>query len=541
MKNKIVKWIGAACIAMMALCIGAIPVHAEEIQQLHIEGYDLAENRMRIYLNGNENILSDKDNLEIILGDTAYQAETVTSFEDTNEGISYLVLVDVSGSVTKSDIANAREILTELVDAKADADNMSIVEIRNEIVKTDFVSDKELLLEQIQAIERTGEDTNLYLAVREALKILNEEFSCHNKKCLIIISDGMDDQKNGILFEDVRDAIKATNIPICTLAMPWGGSKEDEPDKVMKSFTENAAGGIHVRYRDTEFDNLLIAQCFSEFAHSGVVAEISLEGFEPNGSMVTLSVDITGGIEPIQGDSCQIPSHAISSVITVESKENMQEEAIIEESVPEENVDGTSDDTESKASKWYYIFLLIFGIAVVVTVVIVCSKKKQADAGAELEKEEAVDISAQAVAAGNSDDNNVLKDGNAYNPEGETPTIDGQLECTVDGEKGCVEYYKPNCITLTEIGPAATRVLTVEYKQWITIGRKKSADLVIADDNQVSGLHCKLWMEGQQMYIEDLDSTNGTFLNGIPVTVKQHVKPEDTLHIGAFEYRISWE
>lgn len=535
MKNKIIKWIGAACIAVMALNFGTATVHAGEMQQLHIEGYNFAKNRMSIYLNSGEGVLGDKDNLEIILGDAVYTVDTLTSFADTEEGVSYMVLVDVSGSATNNDIANTREVLTDLAEMKSDEDNMSIVEIRNEIVKTDFVSDKQTLLEQIQAIERTGEDTNLYLAVREALKILNEEPSCHNKKCLVIISDGMDDQKNGILFEDVRDTIKENNIPICTLAMPWGGSKAEEPDKVMKSFTENAAGGIHVRYQDTELDNNSIAEVFSEFAHSGVVAEISLEGFEANGSMVTLSVDLLNETVPVEGDSCQIPSYVISSVVVLETPVDLPEETTLEEESTE-----NSEDKDPEEAGWIYIIILLVGMAVVAAVGILCINKKKSDAGSKADNssEESSPEDDKEITANPSENEPITATGvaspeNVFDSGNETPTQ--------DGIKAYQEGNLPRYITLTEIGPAATRVLNTKYKKSLLIGRKKSADLVIDDDNQVSGMHCKLSIEEEQMYIEDLGSTNGTFLNGIPVTAKHHVMQEDTLHIGAYEYRISWE
>ena len=517
MKSKFIKWIGTICVAMMMFSYGGNQVQAADIKQLHIEEYELSENKMRIYMNVDDSVLVGKDNLEIVLGDTTYEAETVTSFSDTKEGVSYLVLVDVSGSVTPNDIVNVREILTELVGMKNDVDNMSIVEIRNEITKTDFVSDKETLLEEIKEIERTSEDTNLYLAIREVLKILNEETACHNKKCLIVISDGKDDQKNGILFEDVRDAIKEEKIPICTLAMPWGGSKAEEPDKVMKSFTENAAGGIYIRYQDGEFDNAGIAKRFSEFAHGGMVAEISLEGFEPNGSMVTLSVDSSDDNNLIKGDSYEIPSYAISSVIVKEEPADVAEETVME-----------IENEESSVTqyKWIYPVVILVGIVAVALVVIVCVKKKgkkeesTLDSGSK-EKEESAASSEKM-----------------FDYEVATPTKDGEEELVaMQNEEEVEKCY----ITLTEIGPMATRVLHAEFTDSLVIGRRKSSGLAITDDNQVSGTHCKLWMDAGVMYVVDLDSTNGTILNGVPVTVRQQVRQEDIIMIGAFEYRISWK
>ena len=514
MKKKFLKWIATMCVAMLVFTIGGNQTQAADIKQLHIEEYELTENQMRIYMNVDEDVLVEKNNLEIVLGDTTYDAEKLTSFSDTKEGVSYLVLVDVSGSVTKNDIVNVRDILTELVELKTDADNMSIVEIRNEIVKTDFVSDKAALLEEIKSIERTSEDTNLYLAIREALKILNEESACHNKKCLIVISDGKDDQKNGILFEDVRDAIKEEKIPICTLAMPWGGSKAEEPDKVMKSFTENAAGGIHIRYQDAGLDNAGIAKSFSEFAHGGMVAEISLEGFEPNGSMVTLSVDSSDETDLIKGDTYEIPSYAISSVIVKEEPVDVTPDTEIEED------DEQVVEKEQGQSKWIYPAILLGIIAIAVIVVIVCVKKKGKGKKEESTSDEGTKEKEETESSSDK----------MYDPEVATPTKDSE-------EKIVMKHY----ITLTEIGPMATRVLNAEFEDFLIIGRRKSAGLVIADDNQVSGLHCKLWMDAGVMYVEDLGSTNGTILNGVPVTVRQPVRQEDTLNIGAFEYRISWE
>ena len=49
-------------------------------------------------------------------------------------------------------------------------------------------------------------------------------------------------------------------------------------------------------------------------------------------------------------------------------------------------------------------------------------------------------------------------------------------------------------------------------KPGITVGRKPDNDIVI-DNPAISGHHCRLTLEGGTYFIEDLESTNGTFVN----------------------------
>lgn len=64
----------------------------------------------------------------------------------------------------------------------------------------------------------------------------------------------------------------------------------------------------------------------------------------------------------------------------------------------------------------------------------------------------------------------------------------------------------------------------------LTIGRKPENDLVI-DNPAVSGHHARIVKEGSAFFIEDLNSTNGTFLNDAKVQ-KQKLKNTDRVSVG---------
>lgn len=64
-------------------------------------------------------------------------------------------------------------------------------------------------------------------------------------------------------------------------------------------------------------------------------------------------------------------------------------------------------------------------------------------------------------------------------------------------------------------------------KPSFTLGRKPDNDIVL-DNQAVSGHHCKFYESGGTWYVEDLNSTNGTFVNGKKV-LKAGLKHGDSI------------
>jgi pSer/pThr/pTyr-binding forkhead associated (FHA) protein len=72
-------------------------------------------------------------------------------------------------------------------------------------------------------------------------------------------------------------------------------------------------------------------------------------------------------------------------------------------------------------------------------------------------------------------------------------------------------------------------------KDKTTLGRRPYNDIVI-DNLAVSGEHAVLQMNGSEVQLEDLNSTNGTYLNGKAIK-KQQLQNGDSIEIGKYKIK----
>lgn len=81
------------------------------------------------------------------------------------------------------------------------------------------------------------------------------------------------------------------------------------------------------------------------------------------------------------------------------------------------------------------------------------------------------------------------------------------------------------------VEPAGQRGQTYELGEELTMGRAGGCQVTI-DDTYVSQLHARLFRREGQYYVEDLGSTNGTYLNKRKVTAPIAIRKGDRLQVG---------
>lgn len=90
---------------------------------------------------------------------------------------------------------------------------------------------------------------------------------------------------------------------------------------------------------------------------------------------------------------------------------------------------------------------------------------------------------------------------------------------------------------LVTAGPLAGSRMNLDNQRDITIGRADDSAFVLNDD-YASSHHARLLHRDNEWYLEDLDSRNGTFLNGQRVDQPEKLQPGMEIRIGRTTLRL---
>ena len=92
--------------------------------------------------------------------------------------------------------------------------------------------------------------------------------------------------------------------------------------------------------------------------------------------------------------------------------------------------------------------------------------------------------------------------------------------------------------TLTvEKGPKELLGVSLAVRGPVIVGRSPGADIVIGA-SYVSGRHARFELMGQNLFVEDLVSTNGTAVNGTPISQPCALRNNDVVTIGDVSIKV---
>ena len=430
-----------------------------------------------------------------------------------NPGIHTIVLLDNTLSITEQNQAKAREILSAYVQGKAETEQVTIATFGEDIkYLAERETDADKLIAAMNSVVYENQDSFLSdILYDEIIKLEND----NEYTRFIVVADGVDNKAIGYTKEELQELLKKKNYPVYALGCVFkNNTAELENFFAIARMTK----GNYFLLDDSE-DASEVALGLAEQI-SRVTLEIPDGCRDGSEKGILLSIETGDGVTELTAVASmpfQIKEEPEPVVVEPEPEPEpvaeepepvvaAEPEPVPEEPEPEEEAPGIDPVTVVAA------IVIVCAIVLLVLQKIMKNSKTKEKAPDKKKKKEVV-----AAAAVQSDEPTVMLQ---------------EEEHTMFLPQNDAGY-----IVVLKDKNEPDKIFRYPLMDRVVIGRKNEPDvnIVLNYDSSVSGRHCEITISGDHFYVEDLHSSNKTYLNGEIVEGRMEFQPGSNLRIGRLE------
>lgn len=459
------------------------------------------ETEIALYLRGVEGDISD---VSVQVGTAVCDSMSESRLSETGQPVKTLFMLDNSLSIQKADRKRIAEILQNIISNQMENEEMAIATFSEGVAYlADYTADTAKLLDTVAGISYQSSHTYLTDVLYDLLSteyVPKKEDVFHR---IIVISDGMDNKSIGYTKDEFYALLKECPVPIYTIGAQT--KKKDNNEQLENMFAISRMTGADSFLLGDIEDLQDISQAFNEDRNI-VKLTVRPSGELLDGSKKTLKLTFASG-ESLSTEVV-MPQQAKTADLETEAKEPK------ETGKPGEAKGGASASVGTPVL--LLVGLLLLAAAAIAVIIIVVKKKKEAKPIAD------EDLSQL--------DKNLTEDAKTELMEETALLEDGETVFMWNAETS----YN---IILTDVN-APDKTFQASLTSSVVIGRKQGVCGIAIDyDKSVSGRHCEIWVRDGKFYVEDLQSLNGTYVDGRRVLSEVEIVSGDVLRIGKLELK----
>ncbi len=457
-------------------------------------------------------------------------ANAIRTFDKTGFGITAILALDASGSMRGAPINAIHASITRFVNQARPFDKVEVITFADQTqIDVPFGGSQEAIRKELETVQARGKFTRLYDGLLDALAQFND--SQPKRRQLVVISDGHDEGSKKAIADVVYRAKQLGVVIDCI------GLTKDHGEYLNSLQTlAFETGGTYRR--------AMSAQELDAFIGQGIDATRST----PVASFTTtdLAADNTRHATELRW----VPGKA-SATAFIQTPQG-----------------GTLETLKQKVrdGKFGNLWLWVLGacfvaglILLVISWVGVKSKRKPMPVSAfpmttpqgPMQPDAAIPPAAFSAGSGPSGRTPTLPETNSK--KGPYQTMMPPVVTTIEppahllaGDQAAVRersrtklaaFFEapdagPYALILPQGGELAGEAIPVTRTKF-SLGATGGNDLNIPGDPTISGQHARLFWEGSILKIEDLQSTNGTYVNSLRLTPGRHLlRPGDEVRLG---------
>lgn len=501
--------------------------------------------------------------IQMSLNNTPFTPSSVTPYGESEEGTTWLFVVDTKSVSTKKGKEPVSVLINDLIDGLGPNDNAAITYNGVAAGEIELMGVKNL--KNLAGSLELSDDDNLNSAIAAGIEFLNTNNAVKPHVSIVVISRGDTLGAQDMKYSEINSLIDESRVTVYAVAF----SQEASNMNNVNSFVEMAnvsCGGLQFQQPNKSKNAKAIAQAILDNEKNFVLiqANPSLQGAkgtlfkvwvdggdapladsyelnQKNGGTLMLT---PGGAAPTQLPGDDLPTNppaeqpTAPAGTTEEPAGGMPSVAGKVDDIAGKN---NAAETEPEPAKDTVLFgltlvqllligggvLLLIAAGVVILIVVMKGKKGKKDG----------------------------RDGHTRVIESEyTPKQGGGVMMSAGGPPSTpVDLSGDRHVSIPLAGApmnpglqlqltdmATRRVYSAVLDRELVIGRNPGPNgLAIVGDAKMSGSHLVLRVSGGKVMAEDC-SRNGTKINGTAITRPTPVRQQDTLTMGLSNFKISW-
>lgn len=459
------------------------------------------ENKIKVYIRN----MDASQNMTYQIGSIPVSAIEAYQLDEDRNPMRTLIMLDNSISIPSGSRGRITELMEAIVDAHTEKEVFRLAVFSDKIsyLSDAYSSDYTALKNVISSIPYNDQETYLTDVLYDLIDDLNKDAYMGYTR-VIIISDGVDNKQLGVTREELNAKIKETPYPVYTIGA-FTGKNNDQLEKMFA--LSRISGGEYYVLEDTE-TAVIVSELSRDAQMTVVEAQIPEEA--KVGGKQSSKLLCSDGTQLI------FDVHMPFQVQTEQKEPAVSAEP---EDIPEPKIteSAEAEEKDEKNEKNGLPVMLIIGISIggiallaliIVVIVVLLTKKKKVpvDGGETVSTEMIIETETQRI---------------------DDEESGGILPPSSHGKK--MKYR----VILSDKSDMS-RTYQCELKNSISLGKIAGNDIVV-NAATVSKRHCMITNRNGRIFIQDLNSTNGTFVNGERINFETEIFSGTTIRMGKEE------
>ena len=447
------------------------------------------------------------EQLSATLGSNATTIKSVIPFSKVESGTAFIFLIDVSKSLKPVYFTQMQSALNAWVSGMGNHDQAALISFGSQVkVLQDFSNNKLELSQKIDILAPNNMDTFLYQGLVKAFELgRRQDAALPKRRVIVVLTDGIDDAAGGVTKEEVFIQMAENRIPIYAIgySMPPLTPIKENGLKELGVLARTSGGHFlkanamplleaYTLQKERINNSYEVALLCNTCKAEGQLSRLNIT-YSSNNRSLNDGADVR--LLPVGQSNTKIQKVLLSSFdkLKAQLKVSFEKHPYL-----------------SIAALVLFLIILIGGLSFFIKRRRVLQKKKM-----------------DAILLANiKEENHIDTDDYTYDP--------------FSGLQKSVKPISPkyNLSFTVVTGDEPGKCFTVKFNESATIGRVQECDLCISD-SEVSARHAEVKFEKGVLIIKDLNSTNGTLINGVPIHTVHYLQDGDQILIGRTELRLN--